>query len=336
LIVECAKHPAEQDIWHTVKGVEVGRRIAHVGTMHPDRRLDTYAARQYGVFSLRQARSVGMTPTMIETRRTSGAWIQMAPSVYALASAPPKWERQMAAGLLTREGSVVAGGSAAYLHGFPGFRPGRPVIMVGPTGNAQSPLATVIRTKYFDRIERVRIRGFETTGEADTIVTLARDHDTASLERIVDEVLVRKSCSVAHLAEVLDDRPRSRGVRKLIPIIGERKPDAYQPPTSELERLLYPLVDHPLVPPATRQLPFSFQQVNATVDLYIALWRLIVEGDGRRWHTRQEDMERDRLRDNEATAHGLAVLRFTWNMLTESPEGCLDTLLRTGQVRSAG
>jgi hypothetical protein len=304
--------------------------------MHPDRRLDEYAARQYGVFSLSQARSVGLTPTMIETRRNSGAWIQLAPSVYTLASAPPKWERQTAAALLTREGSVVAGKSAAYLHGFPGFRPGRPVIMVGATGNARSPLATVIRTKYFDRIERVRLRGFETTGEADTIVTLARDHDSQALARIVDEVLVRKSCSVAYLAKVIDDRPRSRGIGKLIPVIDERKPDAYQPPTSELERLLYPLVDHPLVPPATRQLPFSFQQMNATVDLYVALWRLIVEADGRRWHTRQEDMERDRLRDNEVTAHGYAVLRFTWAMLTKSPEKCLDTLLRTGRVRSAG
>lgn len=304
--------------------------------MHPDRRLDEYAARQYGGFSLKQARSAGMSPAMIETRRTKGAWIQMAPSVYAVASAPPKWERQMAAALLTREGAIVAGKSAACLHGFPGFRAGHPVTMVGPTGNARSPLATVIRTKYFDDVERVRIRGFETTGEADTIITLARDYPSGILQRVVDEVLVRRSCSIEHLAGVLEDRSRSRGAAILEPIINERRPDAYQPPTSELERLLYPLIDHPLIPPATRQLPFSFQQVNATVDLYIALWRLIVEGDGRRWHTRQEDMERDRLRDNEATAHGLAVLRFTWKMLAESPEKCLETLLRTGRARSAG
>lgn len=234
-----------------------------------------------------------------------------------------------------REGSVVAGKSAALLHGFPGFRPGRPVIMVRPTGNARSSLATVIRTKYFDQVERVRRRGLETTGEADTIVTLARDHDAPTLERVVDEVLVRKSCSVEQLAEVVDDRPGSRGIGKLMPIIEERKPDAYQPPNSELERLLYGLANHSRVPPRTRQLPFRLQQVNAIVDLYIALWRLIVEADGRRWHTRQEDLDRDRIRDNEATAHGLGVLRFTWKMLTESPDGCLDTLLRTGRVRSA-
>jgi hypothetical protein len=302
--------------------------------MDQDRLVDQFAARQYGVFSLSQARSVGFSPKMIETRRTNGAWVGMAPSVYALASAPPKWERQMAAAVLSRTGAIAASRSAAYLHGFPGFRAGRPVIMVGLEGNARCPLASVIRSKYFEEVERTRIRGFETTGEADTIVTLARDHDEETLERLVDDVLARGSCSVEQLASTVDARPGFRGIGKLRPIIDERRPDAYQPPTSELERLLYRLVDHPLIPPSTRQLPFKFRTVNATVDLYIVAWRLIIEGDGRRWHTREADMERDRLRDNEATAHGYAVLRFTWRLLTQTPETCLETILRTGEVRS--
>jgi len=82
--------------------------------MNPDRRLDEYAARQYGAFSLSQARDVGFTRAMIETRRDNGAWIRLAPSVYVMASAPPKWERQMAAALLSRPGSIVAGSSAAH------------------------------------------------------------------------------------------------------------------------------------------------------------------------------------------------------------------------------
>jgi hypothetical protein len=241
----------------------------------------------------------------------------------------------MAAALLTREGAIVAGRAAAYLHDFPGFRQGRPIIMVGSTGNARSTLATVIRSRYFDLIERDRVRGFETSAEADTIVTLAKDHSANDLERVVDEVLARGSCSAQTLADVAARRSHSPGLRKLLSIIEARLPGAYQPPTSELERQLYRLVDHPAIPPTTRQLPFHFQKVDATVDLYIAAWRLIVESDGRRWHNRKADHERDRSRDNEATAHGFAVLRFTWEMLTKSPNGCLDTLVRTGQVRSA-
>lgn len=70
--------------------------------MEADRRLDQFAARQYGTFSHPQATAAGLTPRMIQTRVDSGAWIRLAQGVYALASAPPKWERQMAAALLTK------------------------------------------------------------------------------------------------------------------------------------------------------------------------------------------------------------------------------------------
>lgn len=303
--------------------------------MHPDRRLDEFAARQYGTFSLSQAHSVGFTPKMVETRRTNGAWVKMAPAVYTLASAPPKWERQVAAALLTRPGALVAGRSAAYLHGHERFRPGRPVIVVGSTTNARSPLAKVMRSIFFDEIQPVRLRGFPVTPEGETIIMLARDLGVTDLERVVDESLARNSVLAADLAVLADKRRGSPGLKKLRPIIEERLEDAYQPPTSELERHLYRLVNSPGIPMTTRQMPFRFHEVDATVDLYIPAWRLIVEADGRRWHTRKADMEIDRVRDNEATAHGFAVLRFTWTMLTSDARGCMETLTRTGRVRLA-
>jgi len=73
--------------------------------------------------------------------------------------------------------------------------------------------------------------------------------------------------------------------------------------------------------------------VPGTVDAYIGRWRLIIEADGRRWHTRKSDFERDRIRDNLATSHGIAVLRFTYRMLVGAPEQCVGTILETGSVR---
>lgn len=303
--------------------------------MNPDRLIDEYASRQYGAFSRGQAVSAGFSPRMILTRVQNGAWVRLAPAVYALASAPPKWERQLAAALLTREGSIAAGRSAAYLHEFPGIGPGRPVIMVGPGGNARSPLATVIRSRHFDGVGRVRRRGFIVTDEAQTIMTLASGLDEGRLEALVDYVVARKSCTVDELARIIAANDGARGVARLRPIVAYRLPDAYQPPTSELERLLYPVLDDPRLPSFTRQMPMSYQQVEATVDACINVWRLIVEGDGRRWHTRRADMERDRLRDNEAVAHGYGVLRFTYEMLRDAPEKVIDTLLRAGQARQA-
>lgn len=305
------------------------------GHVHPDRIVDEYASRQYGTFSHRQVEKAGFSSRMILTRIENGAWLRLAPAVYVLASAPPKWERQMAAALLTRSGSIVAGRSAAHLHGFDGFGPGRPVIMIGPGGNARSPLATVIRSQRFDRVGRRRLRGFEVSDEAETVMTLAAELDILRLETLIDSLLARKTCSVDELAFVVTENRGARGVARLRPIVAHRRADAYQPPTTELERLLYRILDDPRLPPHTRQMPMAFQRVDATVDAYIEAWRLIVEGDGRRWHTRRADHDRDRLRDNEAVAHGIAVLRFTYEMLRDSPGMVVDTLLRTGRVRSA-
>lgn len=304
-------------------------------TMIPDRGIDEIASRQYGTFSRRQAESFGFSSRMILTRVENEAWVRLAPAVYAVASAPPKWERQMAAAVLTREGSIVAGRAAAYLHEFDGFGPGRPVIMIGANGNARSPLANVIRSDRFESVGVVRRRGFRVTDEAETVMTLAADLSAERLEALVDSLLARKSVVVDELARVVAANTGARGIARLRSIVEHRLPTAYQPPSTELERLLYRLLDDPRLPAYTRQLPMSYQHVDATVDAYIAVWRLIVEGDGRRWHTRKADHDRDRLRDNEAVAAGYVVLRFTYEMLRDSPESVIETILRTGQMRRA-
>jgi very-short-patch-repair endonuclease len=207
--------------------------------------------------------------------------------------------------------------------------------MIGSGGNARSPLAAVIRSHHLDEVGRVRRRGFIVTDEAETVMALAAQLDDRRLEALVDNLLARGSSTVDEFARVVAANVGARGVAQLRPIVQYRLPDAYQPPTSELERLLYPILDDPRLPSYTRQVPMSYQQVDATVDAYINLWALIVEGDGRRWHTRRADMERDRLRDNEAVAHGRAVLRFTYEMLRDNPEQVIDTILRTGRTRQA-
>lgn len=310
----------------------ISRRVS---AMRPDRLLDEFAARQYGVFSLTQARLSGFTPKMVETKLSHGAWIRLASGVYAMASAPPKWERQMAAALLSRPGSVAAGRSAAHLLGFAGFGPGRPVIMIGPDGNARSPIARVIRARAFDEVERTRAKGFETTSPPETLVTLSREIAPADLERVLDDCLAKELMTAEQVGRALHHWRGWPGIAKMRPLLAERQADAYQPPTTELERLLYGLLGHPAIPPHTRQMPFAFETVDMTTDAYIPDWRLITEGDGRRWHTRVADFERDRRRDNAATSHGYAVLRFTYRMLLNEADQCLADLLMTGRVRSA-
>lgn len=302
----------------------------------PDLRIDVYASRQYGTFSIAQAHRAGMTDNMIHTRLTAGSWIRLAAGVYAVASAPPRWERQVAAAVLSRPRAIVGGKTAAHLHGFEGFNKGRPEIIVPVGANTRSPLAVVRKSMWFDELGTRWLAGFTATNEAETLLALAGGLSVERLEQVLDDRLTG-GCVAVDDFEVIRRRvatSRVRGAGRLFPLLDDRAPDAWEPPVNKVEQYLDHLVDHPSVPRATRQHPFSTDTTPMIVDLYIAAWRLILEADGRRWHTRRADFERDRARDNAAAAQGMAVLRFTWRMLTQDFAGCRRVLLRTGAVRS--
>jgi very-short-patch-repair endonuclease len=267
-----------------------------------------------------------------------GVWIRLDAHVFAARSAPATWERQISAAYASRPRVLVAGRSAGALHGFPGFRKGRPEILVPFSGNARSPLAHVIRSRHFDRIETVEIDGFVTTSVAETVLTLSLRESWATIERVVDDQLASRRLSVSDFHPILErlEKARQRGLPMLRRIVGDRQEEAYQPPTSELERLLYRMLASNELPRFDRQVPFRHATVDAVVDAYVPSWKVIVEGDGRRWHTRKDDFERDRRRDNAAAAAGLLVVRFTYRMLKDDPDGCRQTLIDAGRWRAAG
>lgn len=310
--------------------------VGKVTVVHPDRRIDEFASRQYGAFSLTQAREAGLTDTMIQRRLESGAWVRVVAEVYVLASSPPRWERQVAAAILSRREAIVSGTAAAVLHGYEGFRPGRPEITVPDGVSSRSPIARVVRSRWFDEISTTRLSGFRVSSEAETILALAGRLTVAQLESLLDGRVTAGKVEVDDF-EVIRRRVaggRVRGSARLFPLLDERAVDAWEPPGNQLERCLDLITDDPRIPPVSRQHPFRLADRESIVDRFIARWRLILEADGRRWHTRRADFERDRQRDNAAAAQGLAVLRFTWRMLTQDLEGCRRILLETGAARS--
>jgi very-short-patch-repair endonuclease len=60
---------------------------------------------------------------------------------------------------------------------------------------------------------------------------------------------------------------------------------------------------------------------------------VIVEADGRTWHTRLEDFERDRQRDAEAAAAGFQTLRFTYHQVLHEDRWVRRILIETGARR---
>ena len=149
----------------------------------------------------------------------------------------------------------------------------------------------------------------------------------------MDDALLGKRITAADLVERLQFYAGSRrpGLPRIRPLVVERLDDGWTPPESELEALLAAVLGRiPGAPRIVRQATFPWRAAkDARVDFLLPDLQLIIEADGRRWHARYADFDRDRWRDNEAVAHGYRVLRFTWVHLHDLVDDVLDVTLRT-------
>ena len=299
-----------------------------------DQAVDVLARRQHGVFSRRQVTAAGATARMIERRVGTGAWVKLAPGVYALPSHPGTWHRALMAAVLGERTAVVGGRAAAALHGLHGFRPGHPELFVPPRANCRSSLATIHRCADYrsTRVDRIPVLTL-----CDTFFAVSGRAETRVLAHALDDVLADKRLRVAemqrrYLSWLGSRRP---GLLLMGSLLEERGVDGYTPPASVLEAGLYDLLDRPGMPPCLRQvgLPWSSDE---RVDALLCGSRTIVEADGRRWHARVADFERDRRRDRLASVHGHQTLRVTYEELLSNPDGVARDILAVHRSRLTG
>lgn len=293
-----------------------------------DLAITVLAARQYGVFSRDQAFAAGASERLIGRRLAEGAWLQFDTSVYGLPGYRGTWLRQLKIAELGTRDAAIAGRAAAALHELTGFRPGRPEIAVPLTVTSRSKFAVVHR---YAGARTTTVKGLRVTTIAQTLFDLAARVAPWTLERGMDDALLAGRLTVADLEERLDAyrTARRHGLPLLRALVAERREDGWQPPESELEALAARVLAK-VVPGWVRQHPLPFRgPAGGRVDFALPDERLIVEADGRRWHARVADFDRDRWRDNEATAAGWRVLRFTWVHLTTTPDAVTDLVRRT-------
>lgn len=126
------------------------------------------------------------------------------------------------------------------------------------------------------------------------------------------------------------------GLGTLGDLLAERG-DGAAPAESELESALRAVFTDPRLPSPVWQAPVPWRDGDEVsrqrVDALVVAWRLVVEADGRRWHTRVADFDRDRARDVAALRHDHVVVRFTWSQLTRRPGDCVSALLDIGATR---
>jgi hypothetical protein len=294
-----------------------------------DRVANELSCRQCGVFATWQLDRAGVSRAARQRRVDSGAWRLPLAGVYALAGVPPSFEQRLwAAWLAVGPCGVVSHETAAERHGMPNIVRGRLVLTVPHSGwhRIKGVFVHQLGDVLPDHIGAVG--GLPVTTPPRTIVDLAAVVHPARLARIVEDSKHAGITSYADIGQCLTSVARrgKPGVRSLTRVL-DRLGRGNAPAMSILERRTLELVRERGLPMPVPQYPFPGRQFTADcVDFAYPAAKLVLETDGRRWHSRIAELTRDRERDLEAARHGWQTLRFLYEHVIGDPDGTADTI----------
>jgi very-short-patch-repair endonuclease len=298
--------------------------------VHPvDLVVTQLAERQYRLFSRAQVLAGGGDDALIRRRCHAGRWMKAGPGVYSLPGSPSSYLRSLwRAHLAAGPHSTVSHESAAALEDFTSF-PRKPIVLTVPHPlHPRVDRATIHQISDLEQRWIWRLGDLPVTVPARTFVDIAPFCSKARLEVALDDALLAGRASQAAIARCLFDvlRPGKLGLEKLILLLEARGP-GYVPPASELERLLFGALRDLGLDAPVRQFPLPGRgAIDGLVDAAYIDAKLILEADGRRWHTRMRDFPRDALRRNEAARAGWQTLDFLWDELKFDPVSVAQTV----------
>ncbi len=300
-----------------------------------DPEVAAIAAVQMGVFARFQLLAAGVDPSRIKRRLQSGDWERLAPGVYGLPGHRESWARRLwVAYLAAGADAIVSHEAAASDYRVPGFPQGPLTITVPHPQHQRVAGATIHQSRVIERHHWIVLYGRRTTTLARTLVDLAAWTSYSRLDAAYEYALVTDHLTQARMAACFAEllHPARRGMTKLGTILDARGP-GHVPAASELERMLFAACDLVGLTPL-RQFPLPGHQiVTGCVDAALVEAKLILEADGRRWHTRVADFRRDRERDKAAARVGWQTMRFTHEELVEDPRAEAEAIRETYDER---
>jgi very-short-patch-repair endonuclease len=171
----------------------------------------------------------------------------------------------------------------------------------------------VHRVRNLARRDVGRRHGLPVTAPARTLIDLAAEVHSAALEQALAEARVHKIVTDRALEHAMERVTGRRGVGALRALLAAESEPAFT--RRQLERRFLQLV-------RDAQLPAPLVNVRLQgfeVDFFWPGQRLVVETDGRRFHSHARAFERDRRRDQVLLAAGYRVMRVTWRQLMSEP-----------------
>jgi hypothetical protein len=166
------------------------------------------------------------------------------------------------------------------------------------------------------------VSGLRVTTVPRAIVEYAASASVVRLGHVIDDATIRRrATTVAGIGAALavSNRLGRRGVGRLRDALDDRGPGR-PTPRSLLERRLDDVLGLAAIDGSVAERPIpSARGYVGFVDRAVEDAQLIIEADGRTWHSREVDMARDRARDREAAVHGWVTIRILDEELLSRP-----------------
>ena len=287
-----------------------------------DGQIALVAARQNGLFTLRQVTDAGGNRTLIDRRCRAGRWQRIAPRVYLIAGAPRTFEQKaLAAALSAGTGALVSHRTATRLWRVSGNR-SVPIEVSIPYGRYVERNGILVhRARDLDLAEPTSIGGIPVTGLARTLLDLGAV-DPGRVRRAVARARRNHGLEWDGLLRTLvaHGRKGRAGIGPLRQVVsahyGMRATD------SETEDLaLEILLDSGLVPRPDTQVPVVCADgVPVTIDLGWPRWRALVEVFGVDHFTNEDVQQMDLHRCNQIELAGYGLLVYSGRLLEQRPD----------------
>jgi very-short-patch-repair endonuclease len=295
----------------------------------PDEVAAKLATNQYGAFARWQLLPRGVGVDAIKQRLATGYWIAVLPGVYVLAGSRDTYERRLWAGwLAVGPDALVSHEAAAQVHLIPSVIRNRVVLTNAHGWHHRLPGIVVHQLNDMLPEHRTSIDGLPVTTPARTVVDLAGIVHPARLLPIVEGSHHARIANYTDVGVCMASVARrgKPGIRQLAKVL-DRLTATKAQTMSKLERDLFEMLAAAGLPRPRSQFPFPGRLFTlGCVDAAYVDAKLVIEADGRAWHTRIADVKRDRERDADAARHGWQTLRLLYEHITADPEGTVDLI----------
>lgn len=285
-----------------------------------------------GAITRSEALALGMTESTLR-RRVETGWMERASSgVYVLPWVRERWFGMLSAAV-HKLGAVASHEAAAQLHDMRSVTKGRVVVSVPVRRSNRFVGALVHQSTDLTPDQLMVVEGLAVTTPARTVIDLAAVLARSQLERVISFAVADGILDLDYITELFHRLARKGkpGVRNLRAVLsGIAAPST---PESELEVRFLGLIRKAGLPDPVAQYRAPWlRSVNGRVDFAYIHERVVIEVDGRRWHSGPDSFLRDRERANLAQLAGWQLLSFTWEHITHQPRYVISTVRKALRI----